>query len=290
MTGDDGDVRVVVLAGQRSGAANPLAERFGTSHKCLIPLAGQPLIAHVLQTLAAHDRVGSLVVSVEREVFGAIYDVMCRLPGHRCVRLVESQGNIADSVLAALEGWDGPAVVTTADHALLNGDSISAIAGALESADAVVAMARKEAVLRAHPEAQRQFYEFRDDAYSNCNLYGLSGAKARDAAELFRGGGQFAKSAMRIVRAFGLINLLLLRFRLVSLADGLERISRRMRLRIVPLVLSDGTQAIDVENDRTYAIVDTLMASGTVSVSSASVIRLDDMRRQTPAAAASCVG
>jgi len=281
MTGDGGELRVVLLAGQRQGIANPLAERFGTSHKCLIPLAGEPLIAHVLQTLAAHERVNSLVVSVEREAFGIIYDIMSGLPGHRSARLVESQGNIADSVLAALADWDGPAVITTADHALLCAESIDAAADALESADAVVAMARRDAVLGAHPDAQRRFYEFRDDAYSNCNLYGLSGPRARAAAEIFRGGGQFAKSAMRIVRAFGLVNLLLLRFRLVSLAEGLERISHRMKLRVVPVILTDGTQAIDVDNDRTYAIVDELIAR---RATPACVIRLDEMHSQCQAA------
>ena len=38
----------------------------------------------------------------------------------------------------------------------------------------VVALARKEDVLAAHPEGQRRFYKFRDGEFSNCNLYGLS--------------------------------------------------------------------------------------------------------------------
>src|SRR5690606_14816200 len=74
-------LRVVVLAGQRRGAVKPLAERFGTSHKCLIPLHGRPLIAHVLEMLAGHPRVESLVVSVERDAFDGIYDVISSMPG-----------------------------------------------------------------------------------------------------------------------------------------------------------------------------------------------------------------
>lgn len=252
-------LRVIVLAGQRPGTVNPLAKRFGITHKCLIPLHGQPLVAHVLRTLATHDRIASLVVSVEREAFDAIYDLMAEMPNHRRVRLVEARDNIADSVLAATEGWQGPVIVTTADHALLHTEAIDAVADALERADAALAMVRRKDVLAAHPEAQRRFHEFRDDAYSNCNLYGLAGPKAWSAAEVYRDGGQFAKSAMRIARAFGLVNLLLLRFRLISLAAGLERISRRLGLRIVPVILPDGTQAIDVDNDRTYAIVAGLM-------------------------------
>ena len=61
----------------------------------------------------------------------------------------------------------------------------------------VVALARKEDVLSAHPQGQRRFYRFRDGAFSNCNLYGLS-RRGLALAETFREGGQFAKNPMRI--------------------------------------------------------------------------------------------
>jgi GTP:adenosylcobinamide-phosphate guanylyltransferase len=252
-------LRVIVLAGRRDGRPDPLAERFGTSHKCLIPLHGRPLIAHVLRTLALHDRVSSLVVSVEREAFGGIYDIMAEMRGHRCVRLLEARDNITDSVLAATEDWPGPVIVTTADHALLRPEAIDEVADALENADASIAMARRGDTLAAHPEARPRVQRFRDDAYSACNLYGLSDPRALQAAEAFRCGGPFAGNWARIVGIFGAVNLLLLRFRLGSLATGLKRISRHTGLRIVPVILEDGTQAIDVDDDRSYAIVEELM-------------------------------
>ena len=51
----------------------------------------------------------------------------------------------------------------------------------------------------------------------------------------------------------------MLRARLVSLDGGLQRISRRIGHRIVPVVLPDGSQAIDVDNDRTYDVVAELL-------------------------------
>ena len=38
---------VLVLAAQRAGVVNPLAERAGVSHKCIVPICGKPLIVHV---------------------------------------------------------------------------------------------------------------------------------------------------------------------------------------------------------------------------------------------------
>jgi GTP:adenosylcobinamide-phosphate guanylyltransferase len=259
VSGPARSLHVIVLAAQRRGTVNPLAERFGVSHKCLIPLQGRPLITHILETLRLHPRVASIAISVEPEAFAAVGDALKRLPQGVPIECVPAADNLADSVIAAAEGHDRPLVVTTADHALLDARSIDAVGHALKSHAAAIAMAPREAVLSAHPEGQRRFYQFRDGGYSNCNLYGLAGSDALEAAEVFRGGGQFAKSAARIVSAFGLVNLLLLRFRLVSLLDGTARISRRIGLSIAPVVLDDGSQAIDVDNDCTYGVVEELL-------------------------------
>lgn len=251
------DLRVIVLAAQRRGVIDPLATRFGVSHKCLAPLRGRPLIAHVMDTLAGCPGVGSIAVSVEAEAFEPVRGTL-PATGTR-IDLVPAADNIADSVIAAASGHGGPLLITTADNALLTRDSVQAMHAALRKHDAAIAMARREAVLAAHPDGQRRFYRFRDGEFSNCNLYGIGNPLALHAAEIFRGGGQFAKKASRIVDAFGLANLILLRLRVLTLDGGLKRISRRIGLGVVPVILPDGSQAIDVDNDRTYGVVDELL-------------------------------
>jgi GTP:adenosylcobinamide-phosphate guanylyltransferase len=253
-------LRVIVLAAQRPGAADPLAERFAVSHKCLVPIGGQPLIAHVIATLQRHPSIGEIIISVEPTAFGAIGEALPPSPANGPpVRFAAAWDTITDSVGVAAAGHEGPLLITTADNVLLAQDSIDAVLAGLKGNDAVVAMTTREAVLAANPEGQRRFYEFRCGAYSNCNLYGLAGSEALKAAEAFRSGGRFAKNAGRIVRAFSLTNLILLRLRIITLQSGLARISRRLGVRIAPVVLADGSQAIDVDNDRTYAIAETLL-------------------------------
>jgi GTP:adenosylcobinamide-phosphate guanylyltransferase len=254
--------RLIVLAAQRPGIADPLAAAFGVSHKCLVPVCGKPLIAHVLGTIAAHRKVDGIRVSIEPAQFGTIDAIARRVDPSGRIACVASADNLADSVMAAATGAVGPIIITTADNALLTPTAIDAMLEALKGdTDVAIAMAPRDAVLAAHPNGQRRFYRFRDDAYSNCNLYGLSGTHALAAAEIFRGGGQFAKKAKRIVAAFGLVNLILLRLRVCSLAGGLARISGRIGLRIVPVVLRDGRNAIDVDNERTHKIVSALIAA-----------------------------
>ena len=248
---------IVVLAAQRDGKLDPLAEAAGVSHKCLVPIGGKPLLAHVLAALEGVDGVDSVIISVERGAEARLQDIAAgsALP----VRFSEAADNLADSVYRAAAGASGPIIVTTADNVLLTAGAVDQVAERLAAGDDVVAaFARQEDILAAHPEAQHNFYRFRDGGFSNCNLYGLS-PRGLKAAEAFRGGGHFYKHPMRIVRAFGLVNLLLLRFGLVSTAAAMRRLSRRFGVRVSRVILADGAHAVDVDNRRTYEIAALLL-------------------------------
>ncbi|QZH74601.1 MAG: nucleotidyltransferase family protein [Erythrobacter sp.] len=252
-------VTVIVLAAQRAGVVNPLAERAGVSHKCLVPICGKPLIEHVIETLttlpAPMTSVAAIRVVLEPDgqpEVGAVLEPF-RARGVP-IELIDSDTNIVESVLAAARDGDGPFVITTADNVLLTHDALTRVREAMRSADAVLAVTTRERVWALHRQGQRNFYELKDAGYANCNLYGLANRKGLQAAEVFREGGQFQKNAGRMVRAFGLFNIVLMRFGWVTLAQGLARVGKRFGTRIVPVVLEDGAAAIDVDNARTYAI------------------------------------
>jgi GTP:adenosylcobinamide-phosphate guanylyltransferase len=255
-------VRMIVLAGRDRHERDPLAARFGTSHKSLVPLLGRPLVAHVLQTAALHPAVESLAISVEREAFADLFDVLSQLPGRGIVKLVEARENLVDSVLAAAEGWDGALLVTTADHALLTPASIDAMVAALGHADAALALAPRAQVLAAHPGHGNPFHIFADEAYASCNLYAAAGSEALAAAEVFRGGGRFAGNPWQVLRAFGPLALMLMGLRALTLADAMARLSRRWGLRLAAVVLADGSQAIDVDDDATLELAQGLLSQG----------------------------
>jgi GTP:adenosylcobinamide-phosphate guanylyltransferase len=246
---------VVVLAAQRAGVVNPLAERAGVSHKCLAPIAGKPLIVHVMDVLAQCPEVARVRVMVEPDGQQALEPVMAPYRERGlAIDLVSSAENIVESVLAGVEGQAAPFVVTTADNVLLSREAFKATLDALATHDAAMNLAPKEAVLAVHPQAQRNFYEFADGAYANCNLYGIADRHALRAAEAFREGGQFQKNPRRLLTAFGLVNILLFRFRLIGLQTAARRIGKRFGLRIAAVIQPDGAQAVDVDNERTYDI------------------------------------
>ena len=252
----------IILAGQRRGAVNPLAERAGVSHKCLAPIGGKPLIAHVLATLTALPALAEIRISVEPEAEADLQQVIAPFEASGVpIRFVPGQARLADSLVVAAGADAGPFIVTTADNVLLTPDAVAQVRAALEHADAVAAMARKASVLAAHPDGQRNFYRFRDDDYANCNLYALANRKAVDAgAQVFRGGGQFMKSAWRLIAAFGLHNIALLRLGVFTREAAMRRLSSRLGLVVRAIEFTDGSLAIDVDNERTYQVCEELLA------------------------------
>lgn len=250
---------IIILAAQRRGQVNALASAAGVTHKCLVPIGGLPLIRHVVAAVADMPGLALIRICVEEEAFAPVAEVLADISG-RTIDYVAAADNLADSVHEAAQGLEGRLIVTTADHVLLASSSVEAVLRLLDGgADAAIAFAREEAVRAAHPDGQRRFYRFADGGYSNCNLYGLSGQRWQAGVEIFRTGGQFAKHPMRIGWALGLINLLLVRFALVSMPRAFARLSRRIGVRIDPVVLADGSQAIDVDNERTYRVVEQLL-------------------------------
>lgn len=254
-------VTALVMAGRREGEVDALAAAAGLADKCLVPVAGRPMIAHVLDTLDRTPAVGRIVVSVnDPAVLDGVAEAQALRAQGRLV-VAAAQANLVDSLLGAIGHAGFPLFVTTADNTLLSPETASEFIAGAAGSDVAVAFARRQSVLDAHPEGQRRFYRFSDDSYSNCNSYWVGNRQALEAAEVFRSGGQFAKHPLRIVEAFGLVNLLRFHYGIGTLEAAFGRFSRRFRLTIKPVIVSDGAVAIDVDNPRTLAVTEAIFAA-----------------------------
>lgn len=258
----------IVMAGRREGYVDPLAAVAGLSDKCVVPVAGRPMIAHVLATLGAVPELEKVIVSInDSALLDDIGEAQALRAQGRLVT-VAARTNLVDSLLAAVDGAEFPIFITTADNVLLTPAATSEFLRGAQGAGVAVAFARRASVLAAHPDGQRRFYRFADDSYSNCNSYWIGDRQALKAAEVFRSGGQFAKHPARIVQALGLLNLLRFRFGIGTLDQAFGRFSRRFRLTIRPVILSDGAVAIDVDNARTLDVVEDILASRQAAIDS----------------------
>ncbi|MEO0699369.1 MAG: hypothetical protein AAFY81_06590 [Pseudomonadota bacterium] len=257
----DKKVTALIMAGKRSGVLDPLAERAGVAQKAVVPVNGVPMVARVVDAVAACSEVATIRIIAHEPDEIAAQPGIAKLIEEGRLSFAQGKFNIVDSVFSGAEGADFPLLISTADNCLVTPEGYSEFIGKclLAEAGGAAGLARKEDVQAADPEGQKRFYEFRDGGFSNCNMYWIGSAKALSAAEIMREGGQFVKFPRRIIKAFGLMNLLRFRFGTGSKEKLFEQVSKRFGFKLVPVELSDGHFAIDVDNERTFAVTEKIL-------------------------------
>jgi CTP:molybdopterin cytidylyltransferase MocA len=255
---------ILILAGKRDGKLDPLAEKAGVSHKAVVPIRGKPLIVWVLEAAEAAWPDAPILVSIHDPAVLADLPIVEKLKAAGRLSFPPAQHGIVESLeAAAAQGEPFPLLITTGDNVLVTPEALRRLhdEAMADDAGAALSLATREQILAAHPEGQRRFYEFKDKAISNCNAYWLRDRQALKAAESFRGGGQFIKTPGAILKAFGLWNLIGFRRKWWTLDKAMRNLSRRFGVRIAPVFVTDGALAVDVDNERTYRIAETLLGS-----------------------------
>jgi GTP:adenosylcobinamide-phosphate guanylyltransferase len=257
--------KILVLAGRRSSTLDPMAEAHGVSHKCVVPVAGVPMIERVFRAVDEAYPDAPVFVSIEDPAIIESLPTVRKLRGQGRLETVDAQHNIVDSVLHASRTTGFPLIITTADNVLMTPASLHQLAaeGEAEGADAIVVVARKEDIRAAHPDGQRRFYEFKNGGFSNCNMFWLGSERALRATEAFREGGQFAKKPDRIIKAFGILNLIRFRLGWHTIERMFGFISKRLGVEVRPMIVTDGRLAIDVDNERTHRVAEEILARET---------------------------
>ena len=184
------NIVALVPAGER-GAGDPVARVSGVPSKALAPLAGTPMIIRVLDALQATGRVDSIVLCgpdpAAIEQCPQLRDMINRDD----ITWIPAANALADSVQAGLAQVDPAALVlvTSADHGLLDAPILDYFLDrAMDSrADVNVGLVDYDLVKTAYPGVRRTVLKFSGGGYCGCNLYSLSGARAREIVLLWQG-------------------------------------------------------------------------------------------------------
>lgn len=256
-------VDTLVLAAARRGVEDAVARMGGTSHKCLVEIDGEAMLERVVAALDASGVIGRILISIERE---ELLRATPRLAGwldRGRIEFFESRPTLADSVLAVAERAPDclPLAITTGDNVLHTPELVREFVGRFlaGSSDVAIGFTREATVEADCPEVRLNWHRLKDGGWSACNLYGLRNARALETAEIFRGGGQFGKRHMRILKAFGLMPFLLYKLRAVTLAGLLERTGRNLGVSIDLVELPWFFGPIDVDNPDFFRIAESIL-------------------------------
>ena len=254
----------VVMAGRRSGD-DPLARAAGAKHRALLEIEGEPMLLRVVRRLLARPGLERILINIDAPELLAEIPELVDLGDQGRVEIIRSTASPSASALESLDHADldqGPVLVTTADHALLDDAMLDAFfsASAATDADLSFALVPRAAIEARFPEARRTYLRFRDEAYSGANLFLFRTPAARKAALFWRRVESERKRPWRIARAFGLTNLILFLSRRLDLAAALERASRVIGAQISPIPLTIAEAAVDVDKIEDLELVRKILA------------------------------
>jgi len=253
----------LVLAASRQGVDDPVAKIQDKSHKCLVTIDGVAMIERVVQTLIDSECFGRILISIESEQVLESLPAAMRWLRQGVIEIVPSSGNLADSVVGLSRTVKDPLpmVITTADNALHTPELVRYFVAAFarSTADAAVATTPENTVITEYPDGEFGFFRFKDGGYSFCNLFGIGSSSALEAATIFRSGGQFRKHPWRVLKVFGVLPLILLKWRLITLDNFTRRITRKLGINVDVVRLPYPFAPIDVDNPKTFEFSEKLL-------------------------------
>jgi GTP:adenosylcobinamide-phosphate guanylyltransferase len=252
----DEGLTALVLAGTRPGG-DLLARQNGVTHKALLDVGGSSMLARVVGALRAVPQVGRVVIATERA------DLLQALPTEgKTVSMLQAGAGPSASVALALRALGTPLLVTTADHALLRPEWVQEfLADGAVDADAIVGLARREAVMAAAPGTLRTWLRFADGDYSGCNLFLLRSPAAQGIVALWQELEAARKRPLTLLSRLGPSYVLRYRLGRLTLDAALTRLGQLTDTRIRPAILRDGRAAIDVDKPEDLELARQLVAA-----------------------------
>jgi GTP:adenosylcobinamide-phosphate guanylyltransferase len=187
MSADVRGFNALILAGSRGGV-DPVAAYAGVSHKALIVLDGETLLARVAQALREAGA-RTIAVSVSDDAVRAAANALGLI-------VLDAASGPSRSVRDGIEALGAPLLVTTADHALLQPEWVTRfLADVPAQADVGALLARQDVIEAAAPGTRRTYLRFADGAWSGLP-HSIYGCRSRRTAN-GRGGSSAGSGSAR---------------------------------------------------------------------------------------------
>ncbi len=227
----DWTVVAVVSAGWNPSSDDPLAEYTRGQAKALIPIAGRPMIAYVVEALSQSRYVKHiLIVALDPAA-----DVTFSVP-------VEYLPDAGDILSNAESGFDyALAHYPEADAILLSTSDVPMITGPIVDAlveeclrtnhDLYYSIIERTTMEGRFPESRRSYIHLREGDFAGGDLLLARPSLAIENHDLWLRLAEARKSALRQARLIGLGLFFKLLIRRLSIADAEQRIGRVLNLR-----------------------------------------------------------
>ena len=210
------------------------------THKALIVLGGQTLLARAVGALTAAGAARIAVISSHPDV---------RAEAIRLgAEVLDEAAGPSLSVAAGVQVLGTPLLVTTADHALLEPAWVRQfLADVPPGVDVAALVAARATVEAAAPGTQRTWLKLADGDWSGCNLFWLASDRALGVVDFWRRVEAERKRPWRMARILGPGMLLRYLSGRLTLADAAKRLGRLAGVTAAIVQTPFGLASVDVD-------------------------------------------
>ena len=236
----------------------------GVRAKCLTPIGGTPMVIRVVRALRDSGRIGRILLCGPADATVQSSADLRGLTAEGGVGWVAPQATPCTSAAAALATLpsDAPVLVTTGDHALLAPAMVQefldqAIA---RGGDVAVALAPYGLVREAYPETRRTVLKFSDGRFCGCNLFAFLTRRGREMVNIWRQVENDRKNPIKVIGLVGWGAMARYALGVLSLAEGVRRISQQTGIAATVIALPFAEAAIDVDSVADLELVRSIVA------------------------------
>ena len=260
MTTQTQPVNVLILAGDRT-ADDPLCHAHGVEGKVLVPLAGVPLLAHVLRAVQSWPRLGQVtLIAPATESHRQVVE-SAQAPGLR-LDWRAPQARLHDSVRNALMGQSSGelGLIVTGDHALLRTDWLDRVCHAVDAgADVAVGLASHQTVMAEFPKSKRTRYRFLGGSICGGNVFAFKSPHIMNVLDLWQRMEAERKRPWKMLSLLGPRYVMRYLTGRLSLFDAFARLSALTNVSAVPVVIDDGAVAVDIDSPEDLILAERAM-------------------------------
>jgi CTP:molybdopterin cytidylyltransferase MocA len=241
----------IILAGDRN-KSDDLIRHAEVGSKAMIDVDGLPMVRRVVNALRAARVVGDITLAgpeaseVARDAplqqWLDAGEVHWRPPG-------PTPSTSAYETMQAIDP-QRPVLLTTADHPLLTAEIVDAFGrqSLADDIDVTVGLAPYPLVAEAYPGIRKTVLRFSDGEFCGCNLFAFVTPEGRRSARFWRKIEQQRKKPLVLIGLLGWRAVIRYRLGLLSLEEALEKLGKRLGLRLRAVILPYANASIDVDS------------------------------------------
>jgi len=262
------DFRSVILAGERPGGS-PLSLAFNVPASVMVPVAGKPALARVMQAIDESQFVeGGVICGPAAEIVAnskKIKNLLLLHPDHEWLDQSTGPAASASSALEKLNHY--PVLLTAGDHALLTGKIVDEFCSRVLSCcagdtkpDLVIGFVPYPLVKAAWPQSRRTVLKFSNGQFCGSNLFAIVNPQGRKALSFWRQAEADRKQPWRIARRVGFVALIRYLFKCVTIEETLVHLSKAAGCHIGYIQLNEARAAVDVDSIEDQKLAESILS------------------------------